>query len=631
MQFKITNGAFSYGGNEILKNIEFEIKDKEKIAVVGRNGCGKTTLLKIISGELELDRDNSFNTQMIKAGIKEIGTLSQIAFSDNSLTLIEEIRSVYSDIINLKFEIEELSRELENNHSEQKIKEFSTKQELFNNLGGYYFEKEYETVIKKFGFNDSDKLKPLSDFSGGQRTKIAFIKLLLSKPDILLLDEPTNHLDIESVEWLEDYIKNYPKSVVVVSHDRMFLDRTVDTVYEIEYGRTKRYSGNYTFFAEQKKIDRATQQKLYDAQQKEIRHLENVAERFRYKATKAAMVQSKLKVIDRMDLVERPTDDDTKTFFTDFTPTIKSYKDVLFVRNLKVGYDRPLIAIDVDIKRLDRIGIIGKNGTGKSTFLKTVVGAIPALSGEMAIGKNVTIGYFDQQIAAISSNKTVIDDFWDEFPTLTETEVRNTLGAFRFCGEDVFKKVEMLSGGEKVRLSLCKIFEKRPNFLILDEPTNHMDIVGKEALEEILEKFEGTVLFVSHDRYFVKKIATSLLVFDGINTELFAYGYNQYIEQKSSIVQNTSNDIKTFKKEKKQYTTPGKEKAKLERQIKKTEEQIKLSEERLSSLYSEINAPENNTNYNKLEELRILIEQEENHQLELLEILEELTKKEPIF
>ena len=630
MQFKITNGAFSYGGNEILKNIDFEIKDKEKIAVVGRNGCGKTTLLKIISGELELDRDNSFNTQMIKAGIKEIGTLSQIAFSDNSLTLIEEIRSVYSDIINLKFEIEELSRELENNHSEQKIKEFSTKQELFNNLGGYYFEKEYETVIKKFGFNDSDRLKPLSDFSGGQRTKIAFIKLLLSKPDILLLDEPTNHLDIESVEWLEDYIKNYPKSVVVVSHDRMFLDRTVDTVYEIEYGRTKRYSGNYTFFAEQKKIDRTTQQKLYDAQQKEIKHLENVAERFRYKATKAAMVQSKLKVIDRMDLVERPTDDDTKTFFTDFTPTIKSYKDVLFVRNLKVGYDMPLITIDVDIKRLDRIGIIGKNGTGKSTFLKTVVGAIPALSGEMAIGKNVTIGYFDQQIAAISSNKTVIDDFWDEFPTLTETEVRNTLGAFRFCGEDVFKKVEMLSGGEKVRLSLCKIFEKRPNFLILDEPTNHMDIVGKEALEEILEKFEGTVLFVSHDRYFVKKIATSLLVFDGINTELFAYGYNQYIEQKSSIVQNTSNDIKTIKKEKKQYTTPGKEKAKLERQIKKTEEQIKLSEERLSSLYLEINAPENNTNYSKLEVLRIQIEQEEDHQLELLEILEELTKKEPI-
>ena len=630
MQFKITNGTFSYGGNEILKNIEFEIKDKEKIAVVGRNGCGKTTLLKIISGELELDRDNSFNTQMIKAGIKEIGTLSQIAFSDNSMTLIEEIRTVYSDIINLKYEIEELTRELENNHSEQKIKEFTAKQELFNNLGGYYFEKEYETVIKKFGFNDADKLKPLSDFSGGQRTKIAFIKLLLSKPDILLLDEPTNHLDIESVEWLEDYIKNYPKSVVVVSHDRMFLDKTVDTVYEIEYGRTKRYSGNYTFFAEQKKVNRATEQKLYDAQQKEIKHLENIAERFRYKATKAAMVQSKLKVIDRMDLIERPTDDDTKTFFTDFTPNIKSYKDVFLARNLKVGYDKPLISVDLDIKRLDRIGIIGKNGTGKSTFLKTVVGVIPALSGEMSTGKNVTIGYFDQQMTAITSNKTVLDDFWDEFPTLTETEARNTLGAFRFCGEDVFKKVDMLSGGEKVRLSLCKIFQKRPNFLVLDEPTNHMDIVGKEALEEILENFEGTILFVSHDRYFVKKIANSLLVFDGNSTEFFAYEYERFSEQKSNAVLNTNNDIKAVKKEKKQYTTPGKEKAKLVRQIKKTEEQISISEAKLAQLNFEINLPENSTDYTKLEELRILIESEENYQLELLELLENLTKKEPI-
>ena len=410
MQLRISNGVFSYGGNEILKNIDFEIKDKEKIAVVGRNGCGKTTLLKIISGELELDRDNNFNTQFIKAGIKEIGTLSQIAFSNNSVTLIEEIRSVYSDIIDLKHNIDELAAELENNYSEAKIKEFTAKQELFTNLGGYYFEKEYETVIKKFGFDDNDKLKMLSEFSGGQRTKIAFIKLLLSKPDILLLDEPTNHLDIESVEWLEEYIKNYPHSVVVVSHDRMFLDRTVDTVYEIEYGRTKRYSGNYTFFAEQKKVERETQQKLYDSQQKEIAHLEGLAERFRYKATKAKMVQSKLKAIDHMDLVEKPLEDDTRTFFSDFTPEIKSYKDVLFARNLSIGYDTSLITADLDIKRLDRIGIIGNNGTGKSTFLKTIVGTLPAISGEMNIGKNVIIGYFDQQIAALNSTKTVIKD-----------------------------------------------------------------------------------------------------------------------------------------------------------------------------------------------------------------------------
>ncbi len=630
MQFKITNGAFSYGGNEILKCIDFEIKDKEKIAIVGRNGCGKTTLLKIISGELELDRDNTFNSQIIKAGIKEIGTLSQIAFTDNSVTLIEEIRSVYSNIIELKNQIDELSLSLETDHSDEKIKDFTNTQELFNNLGGYYFEKEYENVIKKFGFDDNDKLKKLSEFSGGQRTKIAFIKLLLSKPDILLLDEPTNHLDIESVEWLEEYIKNYPKCVVVVSHDRMFLDKTVDTVYEIEYGKTKRYAGNYTYFAAQKKKDKELQQKQFDAQQKEIEHLESLAERFRYKATKAAMVQSKLKVIDHMDLIDRPDEDDSRTFHADFTPKVKSYKDVLTVRELTVGYDKPLVTVNLDIKRFERIGIIGNNGTGKSTFLKTVVGALPAISGDMTVGKNVTIGYFDQQIAATNSSDTVLEDFWGEFPALTETEVRNALGAFRFCGKDVFKRIDMLSGGEKVRLSLCKIFKKKPNFLILDEPTNHMDIVGKETLEEILLKFDGTILFVSHDRYFVQKIATSLLVFDMHTSAFFQYGYDQYIESRSLIYSTTQNFVSTSKKEKKQYTTPGKEKTKLQRQIKKAEEQISISEETLAKLYDEMNSLANSDDYNRLEELRILIEQEENKQLELLELLEELLKKEPI-
>ncbi|MBQ3562412.1 MAG: ABC-F family ATP-binding cassette domain-containing protein, partial [Clostridia bacterium] len=574
MQFKITNGAFSYGGNEILKDINFEINDKEKIAVVGKNGCGKTTLLKLVSGELELDRDNSFNSQIIKAGIKEIGTLSQIAFTNNDITLIEEIRSVYSDIINLKCEIDELAIKLETEHNDETIKEFTNKQELFNNLGGYYFEKEYETVIKKFGFSEEDKLKKLSEFSGGQRTKIAFIKLLLSKPDILLLDEPTNHLDIESVEWLEEYIKSYPKSVVVVSHDRMFLDKTVDTVYEIEYGKTTRYAGNYTCFAKQKKINRELQQKQYEAQQKEIEHLEGLAERFRYKATKAAMVQSKLKVLERMDIIEEPSREDSRTFYADFTPTVKSFKDVLKARDLIVGYDKPLIKINVDIKRCERIGIVGNNGTGKSTFLKTVVGTLPAVSGDLSLGKNVTIGYFDQQIAAINSSYSVLDDFWGEFPTLTETEARNALAAFRFCGEDVYKTINMLSGGEKVRLSLCKIFQNKPNFLVLDEPTNHMDIVGKEALEEILLNFDGTVLFVSHDRYFVQKIATSLLAFDGADSTYFPYGYDQYIENKSQNKTTADNTTSQTKKERKQYTTPGKEKAKLERQIKKTEEQI---------------------------------------------------------
>ncbi len=627
VQYKINNGSFSYGGNLVLDKINFEIRDREKIAIVGRNGCGKTTLLKIISGELELDRDDATDSSIIKAGIKTIGTLSQIVFEDNNCTLIEEIRKVYREIIDLKLRIEFLSHELENDHSDQKIKEFSALQEDFNTRGGYYFEKEYETVIKKFGFNENDKNKPLSDFSGGQRTKIAFIKLLLSKPDILLLDEPTNHLDIESVEWLEDFIRNYEKSVVIVSHDRMFLDNTVGTVYEIEYNKIRRYDGNYTEFAKQKKVLKDSLLKQHNEQIKEIERLENLVERFRYKATKAKMAQSKLKAIERIELIEAPEKDDTNTFFTDFTPKIKSFKDVLSCRNLAIGYEQILATINLDVQRYDRIGIIGNNGTGKSTLLKTIIGKTEKISGELNFGQNVECGYFDQQIAANVSNKTIIEDFWDEFPALSQTEVRNALGAFRFSGEDVFKKISSLSGGEKVRLNLCKIFKKRPNFLILDEPTNHMDIVGKEALEDILEKFEGTVLFVSHDRYFVQKIATSLLIFNGNSAKFFPYGYDEFIaKNKSNVAEIPVNTIKT-PKQKKAYTTPGKEKAKIERQIKTTEQKIKDSEEKLLVLNNDINNPNNISNYKKLEELSNEIEKEENIQLELLEQLEELYKR----
>ncbi len=630
MQYKITNGSFSYGGNLILSKIDFEIKDREKLAVVGRNGCGKTTLLKIISGELELDRDDTAQNAVIKAGVKTIGTLSQIVFENDNCTLLEEIRKVYRGIIDLKLQIESLATELEIDHSVEKIKEFTSLQEKFNLLGGYYFEKEYETVIKKFGFSESDKLKPLSDFSGGQRTKIAFIKLLLSKPDILLLDEPTNHLDMESVEWLEEYIKNYQKSVVIVSHDRMFLDNTVNTVYEIEYGKLYRYDGNYTYFAKEKRNRKDAQLKEYCAQQKEIERLQTLVERFRYKATKAKMAQSKIKAIERIALIDAPVNDDTNTFGGDFKPKIKSYKDVLSCKNLQIGYQHTLATVNLKIERLDRIGIIGNNGTGKSTFLKTVTGRLNCLGGEYTFGQNVTVGYFDQQIAARVSDKTVIEDFWDCFPALPQTEVRSSLGAFKFTGEEVFKEISALSGGEKVRLSLCKIFKECPNFLILDEPTNHMDIVGKEALEEILEKYDGTVMFVSHDRYFVQKIATSLLVFNDDNVEFYPFGYDEYLEKQKRNEAVFNEKAVREPKQKKTYTTPGKEKAKLERQIKKTEEKITQSEERLRCLNAEINNPENLADYKKLEELSVLIEREENLQLELLEQLEELNKKTDI-
>ena len=620
MQFKIVGGAFSYGANTVLECVNFEIKDKEKIAVVGRNGCGKSTLLKLISGEISLDRNDGIkDCYIINSGIKSIGWLKQTAFQDDSITLLEEIRKVYAPIIEIKARMDELSLLLETSSDDEKIKEFAALQERFNTLGGYYFEKEYETVIKKFGFTNEDKLKPLSDFSGGQRTKIAFIKLLLSKPDILLLDEPTNHLDVESIEWLEEYIRAYEKSVVIVSHDRMFLDKTVNIVYEIEYGETYRYVGNYTDFVRQKKELRAKQRKDYEVQQKEIARLQAIIERFKNKPTKVAMTRSKLKAIEHMVKLDAPENADTKTFHIDFQPEQKSFRDTLTVKDLKIGYDKVLSTVNVNILRGERVGIIGANGLGKSTFLRTVTSTIPALGGEFCFGSNVTVGYFDQQISENASNKTVLDDFWDEFPSLSETQARRALGAFLFTGDDVFQEVSSLSGGERVRLTLCKVLRRKPNFLILDEPTNHMDIIGKETLEDMLLSYEGTVLFVSHDRYFIQKIATSLLVFEKDEVKYYKYGYEQYLKEMAESSAALPTTAPTEKKEKKTYTTPGKEKAKLERRIKKLEEQIAASEDRLTKIKEQLADPEIFTDYVKLDELQKELEAEEENQLLLLE------------
>ncbi len=624
MQYKISGASFSYGANTVLKNIDFEVCDKQKVAIVGRNGCGKTTLLKLILGELTPDRNDGKNAVIIRAGVNRIDTLRQNAFADDNVTLLDEVRKVYADLINMKDRIDRLTTELEEKQDESMIAEFSALQERFESLGGYYFEKEYETVIKKFGFTDADKHKKLNEFSGGQRTKIAFIKLLLSKPDILLLDEPTNHLDIESVRWLEDYIKNYPKAVVAVSHDRMFLDRTVDTVYEIENGTTHRYTGNYTAFTKQKKEQRAQQQKEYDARIKEIARLENLAERFRYKATKAAMVQSKLKEIERLRPEAEPEKSNLKTFSANLTEVDASYKDVLHTKNLAIGYDHVLSVINFDLKRGEKVGIIGGNGLGKSTFLKTVTGALKPLSGTYSIGSNVTVGYFDQQSAQISSDKTVLDYFWNEFPDDTETAVRSALGAFLFSGDDVFKRISDLSGGEKVRLRLCIIFRRKPNFLILDEPTNHMDIIGKETLEDILEQYTGTLLFVSHDRYFIKKAADALLVFENGKTSFYPYGYEQYEQSRS---EETEIEIpQATKKEKKSYTTPAKEEAKRQRRLEKINLQIAQSEQKYAELEAQLSLPENQTDYVKLEEIQNAMQQEEQSQILLIEEWEKLAE-----
>lgn len=607
MQIKIQNGVVDLSGEPILKKVNLEINTESKIGIVGRNGCGKTTLLRLIAGELKISKDNpNLDSYFLVSGNPVIGTLSQMTFQDNSLTLLDEIRSAYHDIIDMKSRLEHLHRLMEEAPTEERITEYTALLDMFTNAGGFYFEKEYEAAIKRFGFSQEEKSKPLSDFSGGQRTKIAFLKLLLSKPDLLLLDEPTNHLDVEAVKWLEDYISAYKKAVVIVSHDRMFLDKTVNTVYEIEHGKTFQYNGNYTAFQQQKKILREQQAKDYEAQQKEIARLKELIERFRYKPTKAAMAQSKLKQLEKMDLIEPPESYDLRTFHSEIQPTVRSVNDVLTVRNLSIGYDSELSCVNFEIKRGEHVGIIGGNGLGKSTLLKTLVGAIPPLSGQFIIGGSTKIGYFDQQMAQYTSNCTVLADFLEEFPNIGDFRARSALGAFLFTGEDVFKTVNMLSGGEKVRLALCKIFMHRPNFLILDEPTNHMDIVGKETLENLLTEYEGTLLFVSHDRYFIKQVAHKILSFEKGETKLYNFGYEEYEQAQALPCPEEEKTAKTPREstQKKSYTTPLKEKARRERALKKAEELVEELENKMNAIQSQLEDPEVQSDYVRLTELQ---------------------------
>lgn len=654
MLYQISNGAVAFGDDVILHSIDFEIRNTEKIAIVGRNGCGKTTLLKLISGEVEMEKLDSDESAFIaKAGNPEIGYLKQIAFDDPDVTLEQEVRKCFVKMDERKTELARAAAELEHDYSDEKVARYTAMEEAFKDDGGYYYEKEYEVMIRKFGFSDDERKKPIRDFSGGQQTKIAFIKLLLSKPDILLLDEPTNHLDVTTIEWLEGYLKSYPKAVVVVSHDRMFLDNVVDVVYEIEYGTARRYPGNYTNFIARKKENYDKQMKDHIAQQKEIERLQRMVTRFKGKPTKTSMAQSKQKAIDRMVIIEAPDKYDNKTFHANFQPEKETGNDVLYTSELAIGYDHPLSVVSLDLKRGEKLGILGGNGLGKSTFLKTIVGKIPALSGEYRFGTNVQIGYFDQQMAMYTSNKTVLDDFWDEYPNLTETEARNALGAFLFSGEDVFKNVNMLSGGEKVRLALCKILKTRPNVLVLDEPTNHMDIVGKETLESMLKDYKGTLIFVSHDRYFVKKVATQLLVFEDGTTNLYQFGYEQYQEKLDreaeesknvyrgnaifggAISQNgssqTGSDANRSTSQTaaagnvgestnansaaqaggmavsstgKAYYNPGKERSKIQKKVKKAEEDLAVKEAKLDELKAELMKPEYQSSYSKLTEIQ---------------------------
>ena len=509
MLYQITDGTVSAGGHVILSHVDFEIKGNEKIALVGRNGAGKTTLLKLIAGELSLDRDD----RRQRAGVTcsrqlTVGMLKQQAFSDREQT-VEEIL-----LAACPFQ-DTFARER------------------------FEYEQEYDRMFTRFGFTRADKRKKIGDFSGGEQTKIALIRLLLEKPDILLLDEPTNHLDIATIQWLEQYLKRYEHAVVLVSHDRFFLDQVAETVVEVSDGKLTRYAGNYSQYREEKQKRIERQRKAWERQQEETDRLNGVIERFRHKPTKASFARAKKKQLERMERVEKPVEDDVHLFTGNIEPLIPGSKWVFEAEHLKIGYDRALLEITLRIRRGQKIGILGPNGAGKSTFLKTVAGLLQpfqekdkSVERRCVLGNNITIGYFDQHSAEIQSEKSVAEHFHDLFPSMTEKEVWNILGMYLFPGKLASRRVSDLSGGEKARLVLAELLQSRPNFLVLDEPTNHMDVQAKETLESAFQAYTGTILFVSHDRYFIRQVAQSVLIFENEGPMYYPFGYEHYLEKK---------------------------------------------------------------------------------------------------
>ncbi len=508
MLYQITDGTVSAGGHVILSHVDFEIKGNEKIALVGRNGAGKTTLLKLIAGELSLDRDDRRQGAGVTSSRRlTVGMLKQ-AFSDREQT-VEEILLAACPFRDT------FARER------------------------FEYEQEYDRIFTGFGFARADKHKKIGDFSGGEQTKIALIRLLLEKPDILLLDEPTNHLDIATIQWLEQYLKRYEHAVVLVSHDRFFLDQVAETVVEVSDGKLTRYAGNYSQYREEKQKRIERQRKAWERQQEEADRLNGVIERFRHKPTKASFARAKKKQLERMERVEKPVEDDVHLFTGNIEPLIPGSKWVFEAEHLKIGYDRALLEITLRIRRGQKIGILGPNGAGKSTFLKTVAGLLQpfqekdkSVERRCVLGNNITIGYFDQHSAEIQSEKSVAEHFHDLFPSMTEKEVRNILGMYLFPGKLASRRVSDLSGGEKARLVLAELLQSRPNFLVLDEPTNHMDVQAKETLESAFQAYTGTILFVSHDRYFIRQVAQSVLIFEDGGPMYYPFGYEHYLEKK---------------------------------------------------------------------------------------------------
>lgn len=611
MKLQVSNLYKSYGAHDILQGASLQVKGNEKIGLVGRNGCGKTTLLNIIAKNEDFDRG-----EMIIPNATKIGSISQTLFDDKTMTVLEALEEVFIPLKELEKQVNEQAELLALDHSEKALEKYDRLLNRFETMGGYDYEHELRSVFYHFGFEESDLSKRINEFSSGQQTRIALARLLLEKPDVLLLDEPTNHLDLDSIEWLEGYIARYPSAVIIVSHDRMFLDHVCDEIIEIEFGRTTRYPGNYTHYVQAKEDWLEKNHEAYIRQQEEIKRLEDVIEKFRYKGTKAAFAQSKIKYLDRMERIE-DVKTDTSKLKASFSSARKGGNQVLEVDHLCFGYDHPLSCVSFEMHRQNRIGIVGPNGIGKSTLLKTLTGQLQPLSGSFHFGHQIDIGYFDQETAAMRSNKTVLDTLWDDNPDSTQTQIRSTLAAFLFTQDEVFKEVNDLSGGEKVCLSLARLMMAHDNLLILDEPTNHLDIPAKEALEKALKDYDGTLLFVSHDRMFLSKMADQVLEI-GEDSQLFDFTYDQYAERKKAgtlssvaVVAKTSQKLKSAALEK-TAAQLRQEKNALTNRVAKLEELLEKAQEELEALRELRYEPEYYQDYRKMEELDATIDEKHN-------------------
>ncbi|MEZ7765643.1 ABC-F family ATP-binding cassette domain-containing protein [Gemella sp. 27098_8_92] len=636
MLIQLNNVTKNFVVNEVFSNVKMEINDKDRVAIVGRNGAGKSTLLKIISGEIDFD-----NGERTVSKDTTIGYLSQEFIVREDLSIYEEMITCFNEIIELEKELEKISYELTSENIESNpglLDKYDRLQNQVLTHKDYHYKSKIDSVLYGLDFDKEVFDKKISTFSGGEKTRLSMVKLLLSEPDLLILDEPTNHLDMENVAWLENYLSSYNGAIVIVSHDRYFIDEVVNVVYNLEFGKLKKYVGNYSNFLYQYEEDYEKNLKEYVSQQKDIKRLEEFVQKNIARASTSKMAKSRQKVLDKMEIIDNPRKDD-KAANIEFRIKEQSGRDVLIVNDLQVGYEEQVgQKYNFSVYKGDRLAIVGKNGIGKSTLIKTIAKKQKELGGNIQYGSKVSLGYYDQKQAEFESSKTILNELWDEYPLMKEAEVRTVLGRFLFRGDDVLKIVRDLSGGEKARLQLAKLMLEKNNLLILDEPTNHLDITSKQVLEEALENYEGTILFVSHDRYFINKIANKVfdITEEGYNIYLGNYDYYLEKREQEKIAKRLKEEkvVETKVKEVNDYVLGKEEKRrirKLERmrdelifQIDELEGKIKIVNEELmkEEVYTDVVKTQEWNG--KLKELTSELEEKNNSWLEIEEELESI-------